>query len=116
MGREGVSNGLNQGVRRAGLSVDEAADGGAGDADIGGEASASLKAVAAGVDHDDVDPVVKPGPWPAFSRRAALMIVGLMVRMGCLMVRAGFFCQGFFCCGFSEHRLLRHCLRLDVKS
>jgi len=112
--REGIGNGLNQGVGRAGLSVDEAADGRAGDADIGGEASTSLEAVAAGVDHDDVDAVVEPGPWPAFSRRAELMIVGLMIAS--LMVRARFLPQGFFCCGFFEHRLLGHCLRLDVKS
>ncbi len=71
--REGIGDGLNQGVGRASLSVDEAADSGPGNADIGGEASASLEAVAAGMDHDDVDAVVEPGPWPAFSRRVELM-------------------------------------------
>lgn len=63
--RKRICDRLHKRMGGTGLAVDQPADRGPGHADIGGEAGASLEAVAADVDHDRLHPVMKS--WPGWT-------------------------------------------------
>ena len=61
-------------MRGTGLAIDEPTDRGPGHADIGSEAGASLKTVAADVDHDRLNPVMEPWSGKLISFRKSLFL------------------------------------------
>lgn len=108
-GRQGIRHCLHERMEGTGLSVDEPADCGPRHADIGSEAGAALEAVAADVDHDCLDPIMKPGPgWRVAFRKILFLWIGRTSRFDGICRNYGMRC--IRCC--VESLLVGHSLRV----